>query len=426
MKYMGDFADNSTVRIFFTTNNSSGAAVAPSTAFEAADIVIYKNNSATQKATTNGITMTSPFDSVTGLHLVEIDCSNDTGDAGFWATGNDYSVVLSPDETVDSQTVVSAVAQFSIENRIVSAVKGNVNGVAGTITTLDGLNNFDPTSSNVTVGTIAANAVNASALATDAVTEIQNGLASSSALATAQADLDTLTGSDGVTLATSQPNYAPNTTVPPTAAAMADAVWDEARASHTSAGSFGEGVKVESLNTQAKADVNAEADTAISDASLATSSALLTAQTDLDTLTGADGVTLATSQPNYAPNTTTPPTAAAIRAEVDSNSTQLAAIVADTNEIQTDLANGGRLDLIFDAILSQLDDARSEPGSGAPPVNPDAMTKLDYLYKAWRNKKEQTSSAFSLYDDAGTTVDHQATVSDDGTTATFGEIGAGS
>jgi len=439
MQYMGDYADDSTVRIFFTTSNGSGGAVAPSTAFEAADIVIYKNNSATQKATTNGITMTSPFDTVTGLHLVEIDCSNDTGDAGFWVAGNDYSVVLSPDETVDSQTVVAAIAQFSIENRIVSAVSGNVAGIAGTITTLDGLNNFDPASDivanvttvdsvsgNVTVGTIAANAVSASALATDAVTEIQSGLATSAALATAQADLDTLTGTDGVTLATSQPNYSPNTTTPPTAAAVADAVWDEARSAHTTAGSFGEGVKVESLNTQAKADVNAEADTAISDASLATASALATAQTDLDTLTGADGVTLATSQPNYAPNTTTPPTAAAIRAEVDSNSTQLAAIVADTGELQADLANGGRLDLILDSILAALDDPRGEPGAGAPPVNPDAMTKLDYLYKAWRNKKEQTSDAFSLYDDAGTTVDHQATVSDDGTTATFGEIGAGS
>lgn len=426
MQYLGDYADDSTVRIFFTTNNSSGAAVAPSTAFEAADIVIYKNNSATQKATTNGITMTSPFDSVTGLHLVQIDCSNDTGDSGFWATGNDYSVVLSPDETVDSQTVVSAVAQFSIENRIVSAVKGNVNGVAGTITTLDGLNNFDPTSSNVTVGTIAANAVSASALATDAVTEIQSGLATSSALATAQTDLDTLTGSDGVTLATSQPNYAPNTTVPPTAAAMADAVWDEARSSHTSAGSFGEGVKVESLNTQAKADVNAEADTAISDASLATSSALSTAQTDLDTLTGADGVTLATSQPNYAPNTTTPPTAAAIRAEVDSNSTQLAAIVADTNEIQTDLANGGRLDLILDSILDGITSSRSEPSAGAPPSSASLVQKVDYLYKFLINKKTQTSGDYKVFNSDGTTVDHQATVSDDGTTATFGEIGAGS
>ena len=216
------------------------------------------------------------------------------------------------------------------------------------------------------------------------------------------------------------------TDVPPTAAAMADAVWDEARSSHTSAGSFGEGVKVESLNTQAKADVNAEADTAISDASLATSSALSTAQTDLDTLTGSDGVTLATSQPNYAPNVTTPPTAAAIRAEVDSNSTQLAAIVADTNEIQTDLANGGRLDLILDSILDGITSSRSEPSAGAPPSSASLVQKVDYLYKFLVNKKTQTSDTYKVFNSDGATVDHQATVSDDGTTATFGEIGAGS
>lgn len=51
----------------------------------------------------------------------------------------------------------------------------------------------------------------------------------------------------------------------PTATDVADAVWDEARADHVGVGSFGEGVKVESLNTQAKADVNAEADTALTD-----------------------------------------------------------------------------------------------------------------------------------------------------------------
>ena len=266
MKYMGDYADNSTVRIFFTTSNGSGGAVAPSTAFEAADVVIYKNNSATQKATTNGITMTSPFDSVTGLHLVEIDCSNDTGDAGFWATGNDYSVVLSPDETVDSQTVVAAIAQFSIENRIVSAVPGAVGSVTAAVTT-------DSASRTASQADVSA-------------------LATSAALATAQADLDTLTGADGVTLATSQPNYAPNTTTPPTAAAVADAVWDEARSAHTSVGSFGEGVKVESLNTQAKADVNAEADTAISDASLATASALATVDSNVDAILVDTGTTL--------------------------------------------------------------------------------------------------------------------------------------
>jgi hypothetical protein len=86
---------------------------------------------------------------------------------------------------------------------------------------------------------------------------------------------------------------------------------------------------------------------------LATSTALATAQSDLDTLTGADGATLATLQPNYAPYTGTPPTAIQIRTEIDSNSTQLAAILADTNELQVDWVNGGRLDLILDARASQ-------------------------------------------------------------------------
>jgi hypothetical protein len=49
------------------------------------------------------------------------------------------------------------------------------------------------------------------------------------------------------------------------------------------------------------------------------------------------------------------PTAAAIRTEIDSNSTQLAAIVADTNELQGDWANGGRLDLILDELTTQGD-----------------------------------------------------------------------
>lgn len=47
-----------------------------------------------------------------------------------------------------------------------------------------------------------------------------------------------------------------------------DSVWDGLRADHTTATTFGGGVKAESLNTQAKADVNAEVDTALSDIAL--------------------------------------------------------------------------------------------------------------------------------------------------------------
>ena len=160
--YIGDFLEDETVYITFTTSNSSGAAVAPSTAFEAADISIYKDGSATQKTSTNGLTMTSPFDSVTGLHHLSIDTSNDTGDAGFWVTGSDYSVVLKPDETVDGQTVVKELASFSIENRFMrgtdNAALASVLGAltdsaaAGDPTTADTLMQYAKQVVNVLVG----------------------------------------------------------------------------------------------------------------------------------------------------------------------------------------------------------------------------------------------------------------------------------
>jgi hypothetical protein len=56
------------------------------------------------------------------------------------------------------------------------------------------------------------------------------------------------------------------------------------------------------------------------------------------------------------------PTAAEIRTEIDANSTQLAAIVADTNELQGDLTDGGRLDLLIDAVKAVTDNL---PDSGA-------------------------------------------------------------
>jgi phage baseplate assembly protein W len=100
-------------------------------------------------------------------------------------------------------------------------------------------------------------------------------------------------------------------------------------------------------------------------------------------------------------------------------------ILVDTNELQGDWTNGGRLDLILDAVLAMLDDARGEPGQGAPPVNPDAMTKLDYLYKFMRNKILTSATEVKVYNDAGDTIDQKSTISDDGTDFTRGEFGTG-
>lgn len=105
-----------TVRFKFSTNAAAGSRVAFSNALEAADIRVYKNDSATERSSTAGFTVTSAFDSMVGVHHVAIDTSDDT-DAGFFRPGNDYQVVLYPDETVDSLDVAAEIGSFSINPR---------------------------------------------------------------------------------------------------------------------------------------------------------------------------------------------------------------------------------------------------------------------------------------------------------------------
>lgn len=131
-----DYPEDSTIRLGFTSTSPDGTLTAPSAAFTAADFAIYKDGSATQKTTTNGITVTSPFDSITGRHLISIDTSNDTGDAGFWAAGSVYEVVLSTAKTVDSKSVSGySVGEFRLGGvRIDSA---SVTAVQSGLSTLD-------------------------------------------------------------------------------------------------------------------------------------------------------------------------------------------------------------------------------------------------------------------------------------------------
>ena len=77
------------------------------------------------------------------------------------------------------------------------------------------------------------------------------------------------------------------------------------------------------------------------------------------------------------------------------------------------------------SLLALLDDARTEPGDTAPPVNPDMATKIDYLYKFLRNKISTSATRIDVYDDAGTNIDHSSTISDDGTDFVRGEFGVG-
>lgn len=109
---LGDYKEDATVYFIWRTIDRSGAADTPSTA---GTIAVYKNNGTAQVTTPTGITDTRSFDSgdtTAGVHLVIIDTSANS----FYEAGQDYSVVLYG-AVIDTKTVTSVIATFSIEKR---------------------------------------------------------------------------------------------------------------------------------------------------------------------------------------------------------------------------------------------------------------------------------------------------------------------
>src|SRR5512139_3036924 len=103
--------------VMFTSYAGSTGASVTLTGLAVTDIEIYKDGSVTQRASDAGYTLLDTdgidFDSITGIHGFSIDTSDNT-DAGFYAAGHEYMVVVSS-ITCDSQTVNFVAATFSIE-----------------------------------------------------------------------------------------------------------------------------------------------------------------------------------------------------------------------------------------------------------------------------------------------------------------------
>jgi hypothetical protein len=255
----------------------------------------------------------------------------------------------------------------------------------------------------------------------------------------------------------------------PTAAAVADAVWDEAQADHVAAGSFGE------VATEAAAILVDTAEIGVAGAGLTA----LATQASVDTVDGnVDAILVDTAEIGAAgAGLTAVPWNAAWDAEVESEvedavGADVTAILGDTDviddatsglvKIAQDVAAilvdtgttldgripaalvGGRMDSDVGAktgnvalstqekadvnaeVLDVVNvDTFAEPGQEEPPATTTLMKKLGYLYKIATNRKTQTSTTFSLYDAASTTVDQKSTDSDDGTTAEKGALGTG-
>lgn len=132
--------------------------------------------------------------------------------------------------------------------------------------------------------------------------------------------------------------------------------------------------------------------------------------------------------------------------------------------VLADWINDGRLDLLLDAIKAKTDDlaftggnvhahAKAEdnidfgvtkkasinaevvdtlnvdtyiePGQEVPAATNTLAKKISYLFKLWRNKKDQDGSKTQYYADDGSTVDQKRTTSEADGTVTDGEVASG-
>jgi hypothetical protein len=179
------------------------------------------------------------------------------------------------------------------------------------------------------------------------------------------------------------------------------------------------GTGITGFNDLSAAQVNAEADTALSDVGL---TAIVTGRIDaaISTRLAAAGY--------VAPDDTAVLTALAIvDGNVDSVLTRLpAALVAGRIDASVGaLGAGGATAINAEVVDALATDTRAEPGQGAPPATLSMAAKIDYVYKAWRNRATQSATEYRLYADDAVTVDQKATVSDDGTTFNRAEMAGG-
>lgn len=85
------------------------------TNYAAADLLVYKDGSTTERASTSGYTATTDFDAKTGKHLAIIDLSDNTT-ADFWQAGSEYLVAVDA-VTIDAVVTGGWIARFQIGYR---------------------------------------------------------------------------------------------------------------------------------------------------------------------------------------------------------------------------------------------------------------------------------------------------------------------
>ena len=174
----------------------------------------------------------------------------------------------------------------------------------------------------------------------------------------------------------------------PSASAIADAVWDEAIADHTTGTSFG-GKNQKVVPSETLADYKADVSSLAVEANVETH--------------------VTNSLNSYDPPT---------RTELTSDKDEIITEIDTLNDLSAADVNAEVCDVL-------KTDTSGEPAQGAPAETASIEAKVAWLYKLARNKITNDGTDIKVYNDAGTVVDHKASVSESGGTVTRAKFGAG-
>jgi hypothetical protein len=342
----GNITVDDSVELDLNTFQADGASVTATIVLS--DVKVYKDGGTTERTSTSGILLFKDHDGAAGTHVVTIDTSDNT-DAGFYAAGSNYKV-KALGITVDSQTINAFFGSFSIQNRFMRGTESaatsakqdtmetTLNDVPTTaefndrtllaaaytivadLGVVQSADNDTKLSTIISTGSTGpwttggggsaptaeenriemdSNSTQLAAIVEDTGTTLENRQVEILADVTGL-NGDVMRGTDGA-----------NTTVPDAAGVAPTAVENrqemDSNSTQLAAIVLDTGTTLENRQVAILADVtglNGDVMVGTDNAALAT--ALATAQTDLDTITGADGTTLATAQGNYAPNVVVP------------------------------------------------------------------------------------------------------------------------
>ena len=236
--------------------------------------------------------------SLTGYWIAEGDATATsitlaTMTAGTWATGGFIEVDATNMPGVYQVGIPDLAIDATSEGSVVVMLKGATNMAPVLIEIeLDAIDYKDATRLGLTaLPNAAADAAGGLAISDAGGLDIDGKLANTNEITAARmgALTDWINGGrldlllDAIPTTAMRGTDGAYTGTPPTAAAVADAVWDELQSAHVTVGSFGIiASEIAAIPTTAMRGTD----------SAATAASLATAQLDLDTITGADGVNL--------------------------------------------------------------------------------------------------------------------------------------